>query len=448
MKQAIRKRAKDFAAIVALMVVAAIVGTVILTHQRFYAPSWVPLIGKDFVVYKAELATAQAVTPGQGQTVTVAGVKVGDVSRVDLVNGRAVVTMRMEPEYTPIYRNATILLRPKTGLKDMVLELSPGRRTAGELPEGGTIPISNTLPDVNLDEVLAAVDSDTRSYLQLLLGGAGGGLRGEGEHLSTALRQFEPLSRDVAKATKLLSRRRDNLQRVIHNFSLLAREVGTRDTQLAQLVESSNAVFRTLASQDAALRESVSLLPKTLSTTNSTLIEAGKLSADLGPTLEALRPGARALKPALQATRPFLRTTTPVITDQLSPLARASLPAIRALRPAAHSLAKAGPDLTRVLKVLNYTVNELAYNPPGTASEGYLFWLAWANHLGASVFATQDAHGPIRRGLLLFSCSTLGLLDQIAEVNPFLKTIVALTNPPRQSQVCPGQAGAGSGGGR
>ena len=35
--------------------------------------------------------------------------------------------------------------------------------------------------------------------------------------------------------------------------------------------------------------------------------------------------------------------------------------------------------------------------------------------------------------------------DDLAKVNPLLKTILDLLNPVQQSQVCPGQAGAGSG---
>jgi phospholipid/cholesterol/gamma-HCH transport system substrate-binding protein len=47
-----------------------------------------------------------------------------------------------------------VLLRPKTGLKDMVAELTPARKAAGG-SSGERIPISQTLPDVNLDEILA-----------------------------------------------------------------------------------------------------------------------------------------------------------------------------------------------------------------------------------------------------------------------------------------------------
>ena len=55
-------------------------GGYILANQRFYLPGWVPLVGTDFVELKAEFSTAQAVTPGQGQTVNIAGVEVGEIT--------------------------------------------------------------------------------------------------------------------------------------------------------------------------------------------------------------------------------------------------------------------------------------------------------------------------------------------------------------------------------
>ena len=48
----------------------------------------------------------------------------------------------------------------------------------------------------------------------------------------------------------------------------------------------------------------------------------------------------------------------------------------------------------------------LAFNPPGSQQEGYLFWLSWLNHDFNSIFLTQDAEGPLRRGLLVITCNT------------------------------------------
>jgi phospholipid/cholesterol/gamma-HCH transport system substrate-binding protein len=436
-RSAIRKHSKDFAAVIVLFVIGIGVGGFILSQQRLYLPGWVPLVGQKFYMLKGEFTTAQAVTPGQGQTVDIAGVKVGEISNVELKNGRAVVTMKILPKYGTVYHDATMLLRPKTGLKDMIIELSPGNPSSGKVKSGGTIPIQSSLPDINPDEILASLDGDTRAYLRLLLAGGAEGLRGNQAQLAAVFKRFEPTARDVAKITTLLSKRQANLRRVIHNFQLLSTELSTRDSSISAFVVSNNAVFQHLANQDANLQATLQLLPPTLVQANSALAKTGRLANVLGPSLQALRPTARALGPTLVQVRPFLRKTTPIIKNQLRPFTVASIPTIRQLKPAAQDLAALTPNLVTTFKVLNYALNELAYNPPGSRDEGFLFWTAWANHLGASVFATQDAHGPIRHGLVEITCSASQVLQQVILANPQLSTITQLANLPPPSSICP-----------
>jgi phospholipid/cholesterol/gamma-HCH transport system substrate-binding protein len=442
---AIRKHLVDFVAIIALIVVAIAVSSVILANQRLTLPGWVPVIGSSFTEVEAELSTAQAVTPGQGQTVNVAGVEVGEIARVRLEDGKAVVTLKLEEDSVPVYRDASVLLRPKTGLKDMVAELTPGTKEAGELEDGERIPIGQTSPDVNLDEILAVLDGDTRSYLQLLLSDGARGLDGNSRELANTIRRFEPTARDTLAVAKQLARRRDNIKRAIHNFSLVVDELGGKDDELADFVENSNAVFASLASQDANLRETLQELPSALTETQEALGKADTLARELGPTLEALRPGARALGPALQQTRPFLRETTPIIRDEIRPFVRASRPLVTELRPAARDLAALTPDLMRTFKVVNRLLDMLAYNPPGELEEGFLFWASWVNHLGPAVFATQDAHGPIRRGLVVFGCQTAQLLQNVARGNPQLGVLVQLLETPHDNGVCPNVTPRGAG---
>ena len=434
---AIRKHLGDFVAIVGLIVIAGAVSAVILSNQRLTLPGWVPVIGQDFYEIEAEMATAQSVTPGQGQTVNIAGVEVGQIESVRLEGGRALIGMKIQPRYSRVYRDASVVLRPKTGLKDMVAELTPGTAAAGRLPEGGRILVSQTLPDVNLDEILAALDADTRDYLTLLLNDGGEALRGTGRELGSTIRRIEPTARLARRVNEALAERSANIERAIHNFSLLTGELGDEDDQLADFVVDSNAVFASLASQEAALRDTLRELPSSLTVTRATLAKAERLADELGPTLQALRPSALALGPTQRAVRPFLRETTPVIRDELRPFARAALPTVRELRPAVRDLAAATPDLTTTFKSLNHLLNELAYNPPGETEEGYLFWLSWANHLAPTVFATQDAHGPIRHGLVVFGCQTGALLDSVAEANQALGTLVDLLNGPNRSGACP-----------
>src|SRR6201999_284891 len=133
--------------------------------------------GQSYYTVRAPFATAAAVTSGQGQAVTIAGVQVGQVGGVSLQNGQAIVTMNIYKQYAPIYRNATVLLRPRTPLKDMYLELDPGSRSAGKIPNGGSVSAANTNPDVDVSEILSSLDSDSRNYLVLLLA-AGAGVFG------------------------------------------------------------------------------------------------------------------------------------------------------------------------------------------------------------------------------------------------------------------------------
>ena len=443
MRSAIRKHVRDFVAILALFVVAAGVSAYILTNQRLTLPGWVPVLGQDFYEIEGAFSTAQAVTPGQGQTVDIAGVQVGELSRVRLAGGQAIITMRLDQKYEGrVYRDASALLRPKTGLKDMVVELTPGTREAGAMREDGRIPISETLPDVNLDEILAGLDADTRDYLQLLVGGGGEALKDNGAGLRRALKRFEPTGAALREVNEQLATRRANLRRVIRNFSLLTDELGDKDDQLAQFVDNSNAVFSSLARQDTNLRATLRELPGALTATREGLAKVDTLASELGPTLSGLRPAARALGPSLRRSRPFLRDTTPVIRDEIRPFTRTAQPFVSELRPTMRDLAEATPDLTSSFRVLNRLLNTLTYNPPGPDQEGSLFWLSWANHLAASLFATQDAHGPIRRGIVIISCTSLPILDNAALTNPQLGTLIGLLNAPRTSAVCPQGAGA------
>lgn len=433
----IRKYALNVSAILGLALIALLVGGYILKNQRFTLPSAVPFLGSEFVDYKATLPTAQSITPGQGQTVNVAGVPVGELSKVDLVDGRAVVTMKIRKKFTPIYKDATAVVRPKTGLNDMIIELSPGTRGKGTLPTSSAIPVDQSLSNVNLDEFLAGLDGDTRNYLQLLIGSGGQALDRNGKALSNTLRRFEPTGSALRRITSKLAERRSNIATTITNFRKLSESLAGKDDDLVALVDSSEAVFRSFANQDTRLRETLRELPATLKTTNTNLAKVDELAGQLGPGLQRLRPAARALGPSLKQTRPFLRKTTPVIEKQLRPFSRDALPTIRTLRPAARDLAQITPDLTRTFSVANYLVNTLAFDDPKDNNDSYLFWFSWANHLGNSLFGQADAQGPIRKGIVQVSCSSLATLDSLKKVNPQLGTLASLLDAPTTSSVCP-----------
>src|SRR5579872_5506130 len=98
-----------FIAVVTMFLIALGVGGYILAHQNLKLPGWVPVVGRNFYTLKAQFQTAQAVTPGQGQAVTIAGAKVGEVASVEEHNGLATVSMSIVPKYARFYHDATLL---------------------------------------------------------------------------------------------------------------------------------------------------------------------------------------------------------------------------------------------------------------------------------------------------------------------------------------------------
>ncbi len=382
----------------ALTIFALAITIYILSQQQQPYPSWLPILGDDTFELKGEFESAQAVTPGQGQTVNIAGIKVGDITEVELESGNAVVTMEIEDEYEEIvHSDATMLLRPRTGLQDMSVELDPG--SEGELlGDGDTVPLAGTEGNTQVEQLLESLDRDTRDYLVLLLEGGATGIGPNGEELSAVLRRFEPTARDLAKITKGLAKRRANIARSISNFKKVSEELGARDTQLAEFVSSSNEALAAFADQEASLRETFQELPPALSATRAALESGDRFAEVLGPSSRALIPSARALGPALRETRPFFRETVVPIRDQIRPFTREVRAPIRTLVDTANGLSEATPPLTSSLGEINKLFNSLAFNPPGQ-QEGYLFYLAWLNHNQNEMFAFQDAHGPLRRGL-------------------------------------------------
>jgi phospholipid/cholesterol/gamma-HCH transport system substrate-binding protein len=437
----IRGQLRTVVLLVAVMAFGLAVGTYLVVHQRIVWPSWIPFAGKHEFVLGARVNEVAGVLPGQGQAVTIAGVDVGEITSVSLQQGVPVLGMEIDPQYADrLYSNATVLLRPKTGLNDMVAELDPGSPGAGtRLHSGATLGASQTLPTVSLDEVLAQLDGDTRDELELLVAGAGQALaNGGGTNLGDVFRRFDPLSRDVAQASHLVALRSVELKRLMGNLAKLATELGDRDSQLTAFVQGNEGVFRALASQDQSLRQTIQLLPPALGATNSALTHATALGRALRSTLGPLDPAARGLGPTLSDLRPFLRETTPVIRDQLRPFSIKAQPTARQLAPAAHELAQATPKLGTLADELNNIVNELAYKPK--SGQSYLFYLPWANHDTNSVLSTQDGVGPVRRSLILFSCGSLQLLQDLAKPthNPTLATLIQLLTTPNYGALCNG----------
>ncbi len=435
----VRGRRKDTIAIVVLAIAGIVMMLGIFTQQKASLPAWLPVVGEEFDHITAEFSTAQAVTPGQGQAVDIAGIQIGKVASVDLENGHAVVGMDIEPKYMDlIHPDASFLLRPKTNLNDMIVEIEPGT-AKGEVEDGDHFTLTQTEPNTNLDAFLATLDADTRQYIQLLVAGGAQGIGGRGKQLSNAFRRFQPFVHYTAKLNKAVAARHVELSRVIHNFNLVTTELARHDAEVKRFVTSSKAALGNFANQQESVQAAFERFPSALRAANAGLASSNRFSQAAYPTLIKLIPQAQALTPAFKATEKLFEETTPPIRDQIRPFTREIRPVLEHGAEAAKPFEKTVRNFGNSLGGFNSFLNELSYKPKGS-KESFLFYLPWLNHDFNAAFALQDAQGPVLRALLTITCtgSSLGypfVTKKTGEGRPFLQTLLELTNFPRKQEI-------------
>jgi len=271
----------------------------------------------------------------QRSPVRIAGVDVGKVVRVERYRDSdlALVTMTLDDD-TRVHADATIKIRPRLFLEgNFYLDLQPGTPGARTLAHDAVIPLAQTSTPVQLDQVLTALQSNTRGALQEAVKGFGDALGSEpsaaddarqdpavrgltgGEALSETLKTSpQSLEGTAVVFDGLLGQRPGDLARTVRGFGRTMRALSEHEAQLGNLVSDFNTTMATFAARSDDVRATV---------------------RGLAGTVGAARPAFAGLRAATPATRRFARNLT------------ASLPELPgAIDAALPWLAQAAPLLT------------------------------------------------------------------------------------------------------
>jgi len=415
----IRRYGRYVAILVALFVIGLACGFYILLKQRLPNPF------TSFYDVNGQFATAAAVVPGLGEPVNIAGVRVGEITGTTLQNGRAVIHMEIDPTKLPgryLYNDATANLVPNTPLKDMEVDLAPGTASTGRLPNGGTIPVGQTTTPVDSDDLLDALDSDTRAWFTSLITELNGGTAGRGQDIRKLLMQLGPTSVQLRQIGDLLAARRHELSLIVHNLGVLTKATSVKDAQLRTAIDAGDQTVQALAQQDVALRAGILRLPGTLSVARKTLTDLVPFANALGPTSVALLPTARRLPTTLRDSQTLFQGAALLPLNEIRPFVSAVLPLATQLTPLYNDLRQSVPALIDSFKVLAYATNEFAYNPGGR-NPGFLYWFSWFAHNADSFISNSDANGPVWRTLILATCPGLKSFS----IGPLLESLLGTT---------------------
>jgi virulence factor Mce-like protein len=302
---------------------------------------------------RATFQSANSIRPNS--PVRIAGVQVGKVKSVEAEEGTdaAVVVLEINDAGLPIHADATAKIRPRIFLEgNFFVDLKPGSPSAPILKDGGTLKVTQTATPVQLDEVLTALQSDSREDLKDLLDGLAVALtskptaaedrdsdpsaRGE-----TAAKSFNDAYDDIPVAERSTAQVLEgllgiepgrDLSRLIDGTARTTGALIRNETALRGLITNFNITMAAFASEADNLQASIRELPGTLETANRAL---SSLNAAFPPTRQFARdilPGVRETPATIAAAFPWIDQVRPLLgPNELGGLAKELAPISRDL---------------------------------------------------------------------------------------------------------------------
>jgi phospholipid/cholesterol/gamma-HCH transport system substrate-binding protein len=326
------RRARGGLIALAVLVAMALVAVVVLIGGLEISLPW-----DDTYTARVAVDDAKGVVPGK-QQVKISGFPVGKITGLQMVGGRAVLTLEIQGQYAPLYRDAKLRLRPKTPLDDLYLDVtSRGTSSAGKLDWEQILQAQRTIAPVDIGQVLDAFDATTRVRLKQTIDAVGAGLGPHGDEFRAALIKLAPFLLAAQRLTGALAARSTQTAALVHNVRLLTEELGRRGSQLRTLVADGAETFSTLGAEQQPLASVIDQLPPTLQQLLPAFATLRATTDKLDPALDRLQPAADALPSGLAALRSFSLSAAPALAAL-----RRTLPGLRslvtALQPAAAGL--------------------------------------------------------------------------------------------------------------
>jgi phospholipid/cholesterol/gamma-HCH transport system substrate-binding protein len=253
--------------------------------------------------YSAMFTTASGMHPAS--PVTASGVAVGRVDDIEVVNNnQAKVTFTMDAS-VPVTQGTLIRMRYKNLTGDQYLDLTPGPGSQEPLADGGTIPIEQTTPSLDIDALLNGFNPLLQGLqpqqVNQLSAELVTVLQGQGGTINQVLQHAASFSGSLAQQDKVIGSVITNLNTVLGNLDTHSADLSDTFHSLTDLIVKLNndrpALIRGLDRTEQTAH-AVGNIGKALRTGHDTIHELGRAAdnlADNGQEIDRilrLLPGA------------------------------------------------------------------------------------------------------------------------------------------------------------
>lgn len=340
--------------------------------------------------YNVKLVMGSAAQLVKGSPVLLDGARVGSVDALSVLDGKAVVTISIDEEYAPLHDGTTTRVEWKSVLGERVVSIIPGSEENSPIPDGSLYEAKSM--QIELDQVLAALDAPTRDKLKSLIGQLDSAVTGREQHLKATVRSAGPSVQALGEILHAVGRDGPSIRSLVTQLRRMMDVVAGRQQDVGGAVEDLTTFTEKVAPQQRALDAGLAELPSTLTEAQRTLGRvpratdaASKLLKDLRPATRRLPGMAGNLRPVLQDLRPTVEDLKPTLVATNELLGRTP-----ALLDTAHDVV---PPSTKALTAYQPAVSFLR---PWTPEA-----VGWLTNWGQA-FAPYDSQGHIWSAFLSF----------------------------------------------
>jgi phospholipid/cholesterol/gamma-HCH transport system substrate-binding protein len=311
--------------------------------------------------------------------VRIAGVNVGKVKGIERQPGTdaSIVTMEIDDRGLPIHKDATARIRPRIFLEgNFFVDLQPGTPATPTIDDGDTLPVSQTAAPVQLDQVLTALQRDTRRDLKRLVLALATALtykpsaaadvdadplaRGESaaESLNDSIPYGHTALRGTAIVTDAFTGTQDrDLSRLIAGLNRTTEGLSRNESSLADLVANLNTTMAATASEAQNLRLTIRRLAPTLQSADGALDSLNAAFPNTRAFAREILPGVRETAATIDAGFPWIAQARPLLgPNELQGLARELSPATSDLANVIDASVDLFPQADLVSKCLTQVV--------------------------------------------------------------------------------------------
>ncbi len=256
-----------------------------------------------------------------GEVVTIGGAKVGKVSKIELAdNGDALITFSVDDQFAPLARGTVAQIRSfsLSGVanRQIELQLPPESPDAETIPDQGIMDNSETISEVDLDQVFNTLNSKTVADFKKTIKGfaisqsgdaakqANEGFKYLNPFLSTSRRTFSELTRDSR-----------SLEQLIVDGSQLSGALASRRGDISSLIGNLDQMMSAIARQKTSLTSALAKLPPFMRNFNTTAVNLRSTLDDVDPLVDATKPVAVRLRPFFRNFRAASANLVPTIRD-------------------------------------------------------------------------------------------------------------------------------------